>query len=125
MIYEEHTVKYGIGNGPVIVEVTAGYATLGRYTMALEDNARWTEFGRGDVADEIPDVFLVPSSGTALAGRFMSLVGNYAPGNLANNRQISVRYAFKQKVETIYEVEVKKEKDGVESCYHLIEFRGL
>ena len=125
MIYEEHTVQYGNGNGPVIVEVTAGYATLGRYTMALEDNTRWAEFGRGDVSDEIPDVFLVPASGTALDGRFAGLVGNYAPGNPAENRQISVHYLFRQKAEAIYEIEIKAEKDGVESCYHLVEFRGV
>jgi hypothetical protein len=124
MGFEQRTISFEMHGGPVTIEVAAGYVTQGKYTMALRDGATWTEFGRGDVSDHIPDVFFVPLHGTALDGKYVGLVGNYAPGNPTENQQILIRYVFRQGDQELDSIEIAAEQPGVKSAYHLVDFRG-
>lgn len=122
MIYKEVTVNYDPAKGPVVLVVTSGYASNGKFRASINDGPGWREFGSGDVADSIPDIFALPVSGESLADRFALVLGNYAPANIATGDQIRVVYEFHQREQVIKQIEIEERKTGVLSCTHLIDF---
>jgi hypothetical protein len=124
MAFEQHTVIFDVQGGPVTIDVVPGFVSQGKYTMALLDGAAWTEFGRGDIADELPDAFFVPLHGAALDGKYVGLVGNYAAANPVESPVILVRYVFRQGDQELGAIEIRAQQPGVKSAYHLVDFQG-
>jgi hypothetical protein len=108
--------------GPIFIDIGAGFATQGKYVGSIRLDDAWLTFGRGDVADEIPDLLVVPHDGHSLHGRRVLLAGKYAPADLTRGRQIKVHYEIKQGEELLAREEIEEEKDGVILCSHTFTF---
>ena len=118
----DSTMQYVKENGPVVLVITSGFSTLGKFRCAQEKDFVFTEFGAGDLADTIPDIFPVPLSGDALDNRSVLIVGNYRAGNPAENKQIKVTYTFMQKSVPIGEVQITEKSSTVLHCSHMVTF---
>jgi hypothetical protein len=122
--YKRETVAFNSTAGPIVFQVEAGYATLGKFTGCVRRTAGWELFATGDVADSIPDVFLVPLDGTALVDSRVLIVGNYAPAHIPSGTQITIDYVFTQDGKEIHRSAIRRKKAGVVSCYYSYGFEA-
>lgn len=115
-------VQFDPAAGPVVIQVRSGHATLGRFRLSFERDLEWIPLGDGDLADEIPDVFIVPFSGEKLHDRYVLIVGNYASGDPLVQGEINVTYDVTQQNAVVHSIPIREQRDGVLSAYHLLHF---
>jgi hypothetical protein len=115
-------VQFDPDAGPVVIQVRGGHATLGRFRLSFERDLEWIPIGEGDLADEIPDVFVVPVSGERLDDRYVLIVGNYASGDPLVQGEINVTYDITQQNRIVHTIPIREQRDGVLSAYHLLHF---
>lgn len=113
---------------PVVVELDPGFATLGKFSIMIHLNGAWSPVGpgRGDLGDDIPDLFVLPADPPELVadGTRLMIVGNYAPAFPPTGKQVRVHYVFSQAGAEIHRERI--ERDGVElvKCDHIFRFIG-
>ncbi len=104
-------VGYDEARGPITIEVTSGYSTLGTFILALAKKGEYSFQGFGKdpkrIDDDIPDVFLIPLSLEELPNYRVAIIGKYksAPGH----NQIKVSYVFCQEDKPIHETRIETE----------------
>jgi hypothetical protein len=107
------TVAYDPSAGPVTLRITSGYATMGGYRCSIEKKRTWTEFGAGDLSDDVPDEFVVPLEGSALDGRSVLILGNYRAALSAGSKLVKVTYEFLQQQAAIDRTDIEAETEDV------------
>lgn len=123
MCLKRRDVTFDPDAGPVMIDVDAGFATKGKYRASIRLEDGWHEFGAGDVADDIPDVLLVPLDGDDLVGKRVLIVGKYAPADISRGTQIKVDYDVRQGAAQIASESIEREKAGVLLCSHTFTFK--
>lgn len=123
VINKEETVKLEQDDTPVVLEIRSGYATQGKYVLAHDQEKGYHQFGGGDLADNIPDVSVIPLKPSELLDRCVYIIGNYSPANPAESKQVSVTYIFRQMGELKPRVKIEETVDGVLCANHTIYFK--
>lgn len=123
IVYKEVTVTLEQRDIPVVLEVRSGYATQGKYSLAYETADGYQQFGRGDLADAVGDVWTIPLKSSDLLEYCIYIIGNYSPANPAEGKQVSVTYVFRQKGEVKPRVKIEETVDGVLCTNHTIYFK--
>jgi len=104
-------IEYDPGKGPITIEVTSGYSTLGTFILAYAKKGDYAfqEFGKEPkrIDDNIPDVFLIPLPLDDLPQYRVVIIGKYktAPGH----NQVEVTYRFFQDGKSIHETTIEIE----------------
>jgi hypothetical protein len=92
-------IEYKISDGPITLEVIAGYATLGEFVLIYrhKSNYEFKEWGKDPkrVDDNINDIFIIPFDLQQLEDYRFSILGKYGPAPRSN--QIKIDYIFIQK----------------------------
>jgi hypothetical protein len=123
IIYKEVTVTLEQTDIPVVLEVRSGYATQGKYSLAYETVDGYQHFGGGDLTDAVGDVWTIPLKPPDLLKYCIYIIGNYCPANVAESKQVSVTYIFRQKGELKPRVKIEQTVDGVLCTNHTIDFK--
>lgn len=124
MCIERKTVLYAPDAGPIVLDIEAGFATKGKFKAFLRTE-EWSEFGGGDIADDVPDVLVVPLDGAALDGRRVLILGKYAPAFIPTGQQIKVTYTLLQDQTELARSVIEEERAGVLICTHTYIFEAL
>lgn len=125
MTFAEKDVHFDPDAGPVVVEVRAGFGTVGAYRMTLrQTDGSWNQVCAGKLADDVPDACPLTLSGDPLHGGYLLIVGNYGPAPGAGDGQVAVRYLFWQKDVQLDEAVIEEKVDAAGSYQHLIRFHG-
>lgn len=121
---ERRTLEIAPGLEPVVVEVEAGYATNGKFVADLRLESGWVEVCAGDVADRVPDRFILPADPEDLAdpGTRLLILGNYAPAYGPTGKQIRIHYVFSQAGEEFHREEIERADVELLKCYHVYQF---
>lgn len=119
---ESTDITFDSTAGPIVVQVRTDNGTMGRFRLFLEHDLQWSPIDRGDLADPVPDVFVVPVSGARLHDRFVLVVGNYMPEPAITEQAISVTYDITQQNRVIHSIPIREQRDGVLSTFHLLRF---
>ena len=110
-----NTINFKKKEGPVTIEVTSGYATLGSFVLALrkKDDYNYVEFGINPkrIDDNIEDIHLIPIDIDKLEDYKVLILGKYKPA--PTKSQIKVTYTFVQNNEVIFEETLKEKTDEV------------
>lgn len=97
------TVQYNFDKGPIYIEVTSGYSTLGNFRLSYVKKGEYSfiEFGTEPkrIDDYIPDIFQIPPGLDELHDYIVVILGKYAPA--PGNQQIYVTYQFIQESEPL------------------------
>jgi hypothetical protein len=118
------TIVFGGDSGPIVLEILAGFATRGKYRVAIRVNGEWRELEGGDVSDADPDLRVIPVEGAALETARLLIVGKYAPAHIPSGSQISIDYVFRQEGDDIHRSEIRREKEGATFCHYSYEFEA-
>mgnify|MGYP006180175203 CR=1 FL=1 len=118
------TITIQAGLDPVVFEVEAGYATNGKYMASLRLPGGWTEVGSGDVADDIPDRFILPADPEELGspGTRLLVAGNYAPAFTPTGKQIRIHYVFTQAGVEVHRQVIERDDTDLLKCDHVYQF---
>lgn len=122
IIYKEETVELEQKDVPVVLEIRSGYATQGKYSLAYEKDDGYQQFGDGDLTDAVGDVWTIPLKPSDLLEHCVYIIGNYSPANVAESKQVSVTYIFRQKGELKPRVKIEQTVDGVLCTNHTMYF---
>ena len=99
----EGKVQYRRKNGPVFIEVSSGFSSLGNFRLSYVKNGsfKFIEFGDEPkrIDDFIPDIFQIPIALDELADHTIVILGKYAPA--PGKQQIHVVYQFIQQTEVL------------------------
>ncbi|MCX6232966.1 MAG: hypothetical protein NTZ33_15660 [Bacteroidetes bacterium] len=122
---EIKTINFIKEDGPITIEIISGYATLGSYNIAYNLNDNIVPVGNGKLADNIPDIFILPVSIDNLSDCNVLIVGNYM--SAPSHDQISVDYVFLQKgIKLIGDNPVEiREQGSVLRTNHMINFNKI
>ncbi|QJW90583.1 hypothetical protein HNV11_14930 [Spirosoma taeanense] len=88
-------VEYHKDKGPIVLEVTSGFACVGSFLLLLFKNGEVEEMfpdRSKSISDNIPDIF--STSLQTLKDSTLTIVGKYAPA--PSHNQIFVKYEFFQ-----------------------------
>ncbi len=106
-------IDYQANGGPILLEVTAGFATLGEFVLAYrtKDNFEFKEWGKDPkrVDDDINDLFIVPFDLGELENYIILILGKYGPAPRSN--QVKVEYLFLQDGEELQSVLIEETMD--------------
>lgn len=96
-------VQFNKNNGPVSIEVSSGYSSLGNFRLSYVKNGNFKFIEFGDepkrIDDFIPDIFQIPIALDELKDHTITIVGKYAPA--PGKQQIQVVYQFIQQTEEL------------------------
>lgn len=94
----ESVVKFNKNGGPIIVEITSGYSSLGTYILgyAKDGSTDYREFGKEPkrIDDDLMDIFKIPIELNKVKDYFVFIIGKYSPA--PGHSQIKVHYEFYQ-----------------------------
>lgn len=106
-------IDYQANGGPILLEVTAGFATLGEFVLAYrtKDNFEFKEWGKDPkrVDDDINDLFIVPFDLGELENYIILILGKYGPAPRSN--QVKVEYLFLQDGEELQSALIEETMD--------------
>lgn len=103
-IKDQYTkVKFKKDNGPITIEVTSGFSSLGAFILAYSKigETDLTEFGREPkrIDDSIPDIFCIPIDVENIIKYVVIIIGKYCPA--PGKTQVTVKYDFVQNGEIL------------------------
>lgn len=102
------TVAFDPDDGPVSIEITAGYACIGAYQLLRKRDGAFVSFAKNRprrLDDEVPDCVVLPMPADTLGGRWVFVRGNYAPA--PEHEQVRVTYTFTQDGASIHETTIE------------------
>ena len=102
------TVGFDEDDGPVSIEITAGYACLGTYQLLRRQDGAYVPFATDRprrLDDDVPDCVVLPIPEEKLDGRWVFVRGNYAPA--PEHEQVRVTYTFTQDGAAIHETTIE------------------
>lgn len=103
------TVSFDEGDGPISIDISTGYASLGRYQLLRRKEGEYVQFAKDRprrIDDEVPDSIVIPTPEDKIEGQWVIIRGNYKPA--PGHRQVKVTYTFTQDGETIHETTIKE-----------------
>jgi hypothetical protein len=119
-------VSFAPTGGPVTIEVTSGYSTLGSFVLAATKRKEfnYVEFGKDpkSINDDIPDIFTIPINLAELSRYRVVILGKYRPA--PGHDQIRVIYTFRQDGVKLHELPIEKKSDNPpEDFSHKFDFK--
>lgn len=105
-------ISFDEEKGPISVEITSGYASIGSYQLVRRKDGEYVQFAKDRprrIDDEVPDSIVLPIPEDKIGGKMVSIRGNYKPA--PGHEQVKVTYVFTQDGEAIHETTVE-EKAG-------------
>jgi len=90
-------IEYDPDGGPISLDVTPKYATLGKYKILYYRDGSFTEIDANEprnLGDDVPDVHTLHEIMDAPAQYHLIVRGNYMPA--PNHQQVNVVYTFRQ-----------------------------
>ena len=120
-------VRYKKTGGPITIEVTSGYSSLGSFVLAYakKGDAEFKEFGKDPkrIDDEIADIFVIPLDLEKLEEYRVIILGKYQPA--PGHNQIKVEYTFIQDNKVIHKSVIEKpSEEAFERFTNRYEFLG-
>lgn len=121
-------IEFRKENGPITIEVSSGYASLGSFMLAYckKESYNFIEFGRDPkrIDDEIKDIHPIPINLEMLSDYQVVIIGKYSP--LPSKKQIKVTYSFIQNNEVIHTTPIEETTEEYFKRYtHWYEFKQL
>lgn len=118
-MYINRKISYDPAKGPVTIVVTSGYAPQGSFTLSITDGESMVPVGSGKFGDNLPDIFLLPVTGSSLKRWCLIVIGAYAAA--FGHTQISVDYDFYQQGQKI-DTELIRDNSQTVSAHHDFNF---
>lgn len=103
------TIPFDEDDGPISVEITSGYASIGTYQLVRRKDGEYVQIAKDRprrIDDEVPDSIVIPISEKNLDGQVIAIRGNYKPA--PGHEQVKVTYTFTQDGDQIHETPIKK-----------------
>lgn len=103
------TVSFDEGDGPVSIEITSGYASIGTYQLLRRKDGAFVQIAKDRprrIDDEVPDAIPLPMLPEDLEGQWVFVRGNYKPA--PGHEQVKVTYTVTQDGEVIHEVSIEE-----------------
>lgn len=104
------TVSFDEDNGPISIEITSGYASIGQYQLLRRKEGEYVQIAADRprrIDDEVPDAIPLPTPAEEMDGGRIVVQGNYKPA--PGHQQVKVTYTFTQDGEAIHETEIEDE----------------
>lgn len=104
------TVSFDEDDGPISIEITSGYASIGQYQLLRRKDEEYVQMAADRprrIDDEVPDAISLPMLPEELEDQWVIVRGNYRPA--PGHEQVTVTYTFTQDGEVIHETEIEDE----------------
>lgn len=106
------SVPFDDANGPVSLEITSGYASLGTYQIIRRKDGEYVQIAKDRprrIDDEVPDAIPLPILPEDLDGKQVFVRGNYRPA--PGHEQVKVTYTFTQDGDILLETTIQDTAD--------------
>lgn len=121
---EKKILSYNKDGGHVVLEIKAGYATLGSYSALYGINGVPVQLGDGKLADDVPDIYILPVPVSQIKDCAVVIAGTYVSS--PEKKQIHVEYVFLQDGQLLKgdnPVVIESDKEAI-STTHTIRFKA-
>ncbi len=102
-------ISFDEDDGPISVDITSGYASIGSYQLARLKDGEYVQFAKDRprrIDDEVPDSVIIPIPEDEIDGRMVVIRGNYKPA--PGHSQVKVAYTFTQDGEEIHKTQIEE-----------------